>query len=93
MHSCNKNEAIVKNHPYFNEVKGRKNVLLLGDKIDDLDMSKGIEHDEIIKIGFLNLKEENKEELLIYSQYFDAVILNDGSLEYVVELVGKILER
>lgn len=88
IHSHNKNETQIKNTPYFKEVKKRKNVILLGDLIADIDMASGLDHDVIIKIGFLN---EKKEELLEkFSKAFDVVILNDGEMEYVNDLMEEL---
>ncbi|HLC71511.1 MAG TPA: haloacid dehalogenase-like hydrolase [Candidatus Nanoarchaeia archaeon] len=89
IHTFNKNEVEVKKTPYYNEIKQRKNVLLLGDSLGDLGMAEGIEHETIIRIGFLN---EDKEKMLEkYMQEFDVVITDDGEMGYVKEIVGEIL--
>lgn len=89
VHSFNKNELEVKNTSYYHEVKEKKNVILMGDTLGDLSMAEGMEHDCIIKIGFLN---EDKEELLKeYSNSYDIVILNDGTMGYIIELVQKVI--
>ncbi len=89
IHSFNKNEVEVKNTPYYQEIAHCRNVLLLGDSIGDLGMSEGIEHDSIIRIGFLN---ENKEEFLEkYMAEFDVVITDDGPMDYVHELLAEII--
>ena len=54
VHPFNKSEVQLTNTPYFKGIAERKNVILLGDLIADLEMTKGIEHDTILKIGFLN---------------------------------------
>lgn len=91
IHTFNKNEVEVKKTPYYKEIATRKNVLLLGDSLGDLGMSEGMEHDNIIRVGFLN---ENKEELLEkYMEAFDVVITNDGGMEYVKGIVEEILKR
>ncbi|MDO8656412.1 MAG: hypothetical protein Q7K45_04180, partial [Nanoarchaeota archaeon] len=89
IHTFNKNEVEVKKTLYYPEIKQRKNVLLLGDSLGDLGMSEGIEHEAIIRIGFLN---EDKEKLLEkYMQEFDVVITDDGEMGYVQEMVTEIL--
>ncbi len=51
-------------------------------------MAKGLEHEVILKIGFLNKNiEKNKN---IYEKNFDAVILNDGPMDFVVSLIKDI---
>lgn len=89
VHPFNKNEGQVVSSPYYSQIKQRRNVLLLGDMPSDLDMLEGMTHDTIIKIGFLN---ENAEKLLPeYSKIFDAVILNDSSMEFVNDILKKML--
>lgn len=88
IHSLNKNEVQLKGTPYYNIIRERKNVILLGDSVDDLDMLHGIEHKEVIKIGFLN--EDIEKNLKNYKENFDVLILNDGSMRYVTSLIKKI---
>lgn len=89
IHALNKKEVAVKDYPVYKEVENRKNVLILGDSIDDIGMVEGFDYNEIIKIGFLNEKvEENKRK---YLENFDVVITNDGDMGEVNGLMGKIL--
>ncbi len=88
IHVFNKNEYQIKDTEYYNQVKKRKNVILIGDSLGDLQMSKGMPHDDIIKIGFLNDNVEKfKKE---YMDNFDVVITNDISMNYVVDLLKEI---
>lgn len=89
IHSYNKNEVAVKSHIYYEQIKERKNVILLGDSLGDLGMSEGITHEEIIKIGFLNYNIE--EELNEFLKSFDVAILNDGTMEYINKLLNGII--
>jgi cytosolic 5'-nucleotidase 3 len=88
IHVFNKNEVALKETPYYEAVKERKNVLLLGDSMGDLQMSEGLEHDCILRIGFLNKDEEQSLEK--YMDAFDMVILHDGTLEPVNAVLQKI---
>ncbi len=91
IHTFNKNEIEVKKTPYYKEIAQRKNVLLLGDSLGDLGMSEGIDHDIIIRIGFLN---EDKEKMLEkYMQEFEVVITDDGNMEWVKGMVEEILVK
>jgi 5'-nucleotidase len=90
IHSFNKNEIAIRNTPYFSQIKNRKNVLLLGDAVEDVGMVEGIEHDCVLKIGFLNEKVDEKREK--YTQVYDVVITNDGPLDFVNALLREILE-
>lgn len=90
IHTFNKNETEVKDTPYHGLIEKCRNVLLLGDTIGDLGMTEGINHDCIIKVGFLN---DKKEQLFdSYSKAFDVVILDDGPMNYVNELVNGIIQ-
>lgn len=88
IHSLNKEESEIKNTPYFKKIKNRKNIILLGDSLDDLKMVEGIHYNEIIKIGFLNDKIE--ENLELYKKAYDVIILNDGTMEFATELIEEI---
>lgn len=90
IHSMNKDETSVKNFPkIFEAIKDRKNVLLLGDTLEDIEMIKGFDYDNIIKIGFLNQKVE--ENLKFYKKIYDVVILNDSDMFYVNELLKELI--
>ncbi|MEW6063333.1 MAG: hypothetical protein AB1571_03115 [Nanoarchaeota archaeon] len=90
IHSMNKDETMVKDFPdIYKVIKDRKNVLLLGDSIEDIGMVEGFDYNNIVKIGFLNKKiEENIES---YKKNFDMIMLNDSDKFYVDELLKKII--
>ena len=88
IHVLNKDETLIKNFPFYNQVKNRKNVLLLGDSVDDVDMVVGFDYDNLIKIGFLNLK--IPENLPLFRKNFDVIITNDGSMDFVNSLIEEI---
>lgn len=88
IHSLNKNEAQIKNTPHYAEIKNRRNIILLGDNIDDLLMAQGVEHDTLITIGFLN--ENIEENLKHYKKAFDVVITGDGGMEFANKLIKEI---
>lgn len=88
IHSMNKDETTLESLPIYNELKDRKNVLLLGDGLGDLGMIKGFEYNNLISIGFLNEKfEEQMEE---FKKDFDVVITGDGDFKFVNELIRGI---
>ncbi len=89
IHALNKDETVLKDFSFYPMVKDRKNVLLLGDNIEDVGMIEGFKYDNLIKIGFLNEKiQENIEE---YKKAYDVLILNDSSIDYVDFLLKEIL--
>lgn len=83
IHTFNKNYSSVKELPFFKEIKERKNIILLGDGEGDAAMVEGFEYDNIIKIGFLN--EGVSMDLEKYKDNYDILILNDGSMDYVLK--------
>ncbi len=89
VHTFNKNEGHIKKSPYFKQIETRKNVILLGDSLGDSEMLDGIEHKTIIRVGFLN--EEIEKDKDKYEKEYDILILNDGSMDYVNELLKQIL--
>jgi len=90
VHSFNKNETHVKDHKYQDQIKQRKNTLLLGDSLQDPDMALGIDHATILKIGFCN--DPNQKNLDSYQEAYDVVIVNDGPMDFVNELVKEIIQ-
>lgn len=88
IHSLNKHETAIQGFPAFDVIKDRKNVLLMGDIIEDLGMIKGFDYDNLIRVGFLNVGvEENLEK---FKENFDIIIKNDSGMEFVTNLVKEI---
>jgi len=90
IHTMNKDETSVRGFPAFEVIKHRKNVLLLGDNLDDIGMIKGFDYDNLINIGFLN--ENVEENLEHYKKNYDVVILNDSSMDYVNKILKEMLK-
>ncbi len=88
IHSMNKDEAEIKKLPVYQAIKNRRNVLLLGDSLGDVDMAKGLEHEQVIKIGFLN--EDVEKSLKKYKEVYDVVLLGDGDVSYVNSLIREM---
>ena len=90
IHTLNKDETIVKNFPEINEkVEARKNVILLGDGLGDLEMITGFEYDNLLTIGFLNSDyNQNQDE---YEEQFDIVLKGDGDFDYVNKLIKELV--
>ncbi|MEK6945333.1 MAG: hypothetical protein AABW63_00910 [Nanoarchaeota archaeon] len=88
IHVFNKDEASLRHYRNFHRVRDRKNVLLLGDSLGDVEMIKGFDYDNLIKIGFLN--DEIDKNLDFYKKAFDILVLNDGKMDYVNNLLKKI---
>lgn len=91
IHSLNKHETEVNKLPIYNKLLERKNVLLLGDSLGDIGIISGFPYENLIKIGFLN--ENVEENLKEYKENYDVVILNDGSFDYVNELLERLIKN
>jgi len=85
IHSMNKDEHTLENLPIFEELRTRKNVLLLGDGLGDLGMIKGFDCNNLISIGFLN--ENVEENLEFFKKDFEVVLLGDGDFSFVNDFV------
>lgn len=90
IHCLNKDETILKNFNFYHKVEQRKNVLLLGDNIEDTKMIEGFDYDNLIKIGFLN--EEVNKQSEIYNHHYDVVILDDSSMKFINEFLMKVVK-
>ena len=90
IHCLNKDETILKNFPCYKTIKQRKNVLLLGDNLEDVKMVKGFDYDNLIKIGFVN--EDVEKNLKYYSKVYDALILNDFSMDYINKTLKEMIK-
>ena len=91
IHIANKDESVLRDNPIFDKIRDRKNVILLGDSLEDVKMVSGFEYDNLIKIGFYN--EETDNNLYNFKQVFDIIILNDAGVEEVNNLLMDILNE
>lgn len=83
--SFNKSSFEVTDKEFLKTLENRINVLVLGDAISDLEMIKPEKFDNVLSIGFVNMfVEEHLEE---YKKHFDVLITNDGSLDFVNQLL------
>ena len=89
IHSFNKDETVVKNFPIYEDIKDRKNILLIGDGLWDAHMADGFDYENIIKIWFLN--DDTPENRKKFQEKYDLIILNDGPMDEVNNLLMKII--
>lgn len=78
IHIFNKNEYAIKGSEFQNLIIDRDNVLLMGDSLGDASMAEGIEHNNVLKIGFLY--EHIQEALPSYMEAFDIVLVDDQTM-------------
>ncbi len=86
--SVNKDELSIINSSIYQKIKDRKNIILLGDELEDSFMAKGIDYKTIIKIGFLNEKVE--ENLQKFKENYDIILTGDQDFNYVNKLIREL---
>ncbi|MEK6891506.1 MAG: hypothetical protein AABX03_05220 [Nanoarchaeota archaeon] len=90
IHTLNKSEASIHKLKIYKELLDRKNVLLLGDSLEDIHMVAGFPYKNLIKIGFLNENIENNLDK--FKEAFDVVITGDGDFSEVNKVLKEILD-
>ncbi|KAI8379119.1 pyrimidine 5'-nucleotidase-domain-containing protein [Radiomyces spectabilis] len=88
IHVFNKSEFQLESTPYYSTIKDRKNVILMGDSIGDLQMSQGVKHDICLNVGFLNHDIEALTPR--YLDAFDIVILGDANMNPIIDLLNHV---
>ncbi|KAA0203427.1 hypothetical protein HAZT_HAZT006261 [Hyalella azteca] len=96
IHMFNKNENVIHSSPYFKNMSGRNNVILLGDSLGDIKMAHGVpDPGAILKIGFLNdkgsLLPQVEERLSSYEEAFDVVLIDDQTMDAPMAIVKLML--
>ncbi|XP_066554493.1 7-methylguanosine phosphate-specific 5'-nucleotidase isoform X1 [Amia ocellicauda] len=82
IHTYNKREGALLNSDHFQELKNKRNIILLGDSMGDLTMADGVHSMEnILKIGYLNDKVEEREAQ--YMDAYDIVLEKDETMDVV----------
>lgn len=90
IYGMNKDETMIQSFPeIFKQVENRKNVILMGDSLDDIDMIKGFDYENLIKVGFLN--DNIDSNLEYYKKNYDIIIPNDGKMDYINDLLKEIV--
>ena len=94
IHVYNKNESAIHDSEYFQTLKGRGNVVLLGDSIGDLQMANGVENSgNVLKIGFLNTlnnKATAEKRLPSFLEGFDIVLIDDQTMNVPLEILQNV---
>ncbi len=87
IYGMNKNEVELSPQVHA-RIKERKNILLIGDSLDDLGMVAETKDNCLLSFGFLNPGEEmHKKE---FEKVFDILIENDGNFDEINKFVKEI---
>ena len=89
IHMYNKAEVIRRRRGEHSHDQ-RRNVILMGDSLGDLDMAAGVrDPDIVLTIGFLNKNIE--KNLPTYKEKFDVVLVDDQTMNFPNDLLENIL--
>ncbi|XP_060637124.2 7-methylguanosine phosphate-specific 5'-nucleotidase [Anolis sagrei] len=92
IHTYNKNNTVLKDTEYFQQLCTRTNILLLGDSMGDLSMADGVaDIENILRIGFLNDRVE--EQRGKYMESYDIVLEKDETLDVANGILNFILAQ
>ena len=90
IHVFNKDETVLKNFPEIHKkIENRKNVILLWDSLWDPSMVDWFEYENLLKIWFLNEKED--ELLEAYKEKYDVIITWDWDFDVINDIMKEII--
>ncbi|KAI7866752.1 pyrimidine 5'-nucleotidase-domain-containing protein [Spinellus fusiger] len=85
IHVFNKSEFQLESTSHYASIQKRRNVVLIGDSLGDLQMGEGVSHDLCLSIGFLNHDIKVLEPA--YVEKFDIVIVGDANMSPVHDFI------
>ncbi len=89
IHCANKDETILEKIPeVYQSIQRRRNVILLGDNVEDIGMIEGFHYSHLLKIGFLNFDSDSLKK--DYEKNFDVVLEGDGDFNFVNNLLDDL---
>lgn len=93
--AVNKHETEIHKLPIYEDLLKRKNVLLLGDSLDDLWMISGFPYSNLLNVCFfgdgLEFKENKFEgNVKSFMENYDVVLLNDPDFSWINEFVKEL---
>jgi cytosolic 5'-nucleotidase 3 len=81
IHTMNKDDVLIEKRSFYNKIKDKKNILLLGDSLDDVKMAENIDYENLLKVCFLD--EYSVKMIEHYKKLYDVLVLNDSSMDFV----------
>lgn len=91
IHAFNKNEHALEGTDYYEQVKSRDHVIVMGDSLGDSAMADGVpSQSHVLKIGFLY--DHPEQNLAAYTSHFDIVLVDDQTMDVprkLLELIRK----
>lgn len=89
IHTYNKNETALENSEYYELVRKRDHVIVMGDSLGDAKMADGVpSQSHILKIGFLF--DHPEENLPAYMDAFDIVLIDDQTMHIPMAILNLV---
>ena len=91
--SLNKDETVISSETYpelYNQIKDRKNVILLWNSTWDASMAKDEDNNLVLRIWFLD--DKNSSKLEKFKELFDIVLIWDWDMNEVFDIINRNLK-
>jgi HAD superfamily hydrolase (TIGR01544 family) len=90
IHVFNKDETSINQFPeIYNEIKDKKNIILIGDSLGDIGMANGSNPKTLLSFGFF--EEKTEDNLPTYKSAFDVVLTDNASFDEINKITEKII--
>ena len=70
-----------------------RNVIVVGGDPSDATLAQGSGCESELRIGFLNIDKSFAKNLPKFIEKYDAIILGDGGLQYINQLIEQIISE
>lgn len=91
--SLNKDETVISSETYpelYNQIKNRKNVILLWNSTWDASMAKDEDNNLVLRIWFLD--DKNSSKLEKFKELFDIILIWDWDMNEVIDIINRNLK-
>lgn len=91
IHVFNKNEQALEGTPFYDLVRDRDNIIVMGDSLGDAGMASGVpQTNAVLKIGYVYDQNE-ASSIPAYKETFDIVLNDDQTMEVVHAILKRVL--
>lgn len=91
--SLNKDETVISSETYpelYNQVKDRKNIILLWNSTWDASMAKDEDNNLVLRIWFLD--DKNSSKLEKFKELFDVILIWDWDMDEIIDIINRNLK-
>ena len=93
VHALNKNLTTAAALYPGTDFTSKRNCVVIGSSPEAVGCTHGLECEEVLSIGFMKLTADFMERFPAYLESFDVVVLGDGSLGYVNDILQQVAGR